>query len=313
MISIIIPTLNGGERFAQLLDRIRTQHLDVEYELLVYDSSSTDNTVAIARAFGAEVLSVRREDFDHGSTRTLAAERAGGDILVFMTQDAVPENDFALAQLIAPFAVRQDVAATYGRQLPAPEADLFAAHLRLHNYPETSEIRCWRDRHRYGFKTVFISNSFAAYRRDVLAAHGFFPEKQLFGEDTCALANLLENGYCVAYVSEARVYHSHNYSPVQDFRRYFDIGVFHACHHGMLEKFGTPTGAGRRFVRSEFTYLLRQKKYVLLPESIFRCGAKFVAYQLGKRYKKLPKYIARFLSLHRRWWLSNTETFERRH
>ena len=302
MISIIIPTLNGGDLFAEVLKGIGRQQLDEEYELLVFDSASTDDTVATAKTFGAQVISIQREDFDHGSTRTLAATRARGDILVFMTQDAVPENDTALKLLTAPFEDRDDIAATYGRQLPALDADVFAAHLRLHNYPDTAAVRCWRDRNEYGFKTVFISNSFAAWRRDVLAAHGFFPERQLFGEDTCALANLLENGYCVAYVSEARVYHSHNYSPVQDFRRYFDIGVFHTCHREMLEKFGSPTGAGKKFVRSEIAYLRQRQKYLRLPESIFRSGAKFIAYQLGKRYKKLPKSLLPLLSLHRRWW-----------
>jgi len=313
LISIIIPTLNGGDLFAEVLKGIGRQQLDEEYELLVYDSASTDNTVATAKTFGAQVISIRREDFDHGSTRTLAAEQARGDVLVFMTQDAVPADTFALKKLTASFADREDVAATYGRQLPAPDADVFAAHLRLHNYPPNSVVRCWQDRNRYGFKTVFISNSFAAWRRDVLAAHGFFPAKQLFGEDTCALANLLENGYCVAYVGEARVYHSHNYSPIQDFRRYFDIGVFHTCHSHMLEKFGSPAGAGKQFVRSEITYLRQQKKYLRMPESIFRSGAKFIAYQLGKRYKKLPKSLPRLLSLHRRWWASDVVTSRREH
>jgi rhamnosyltransferase len=301
-LSIIIPTLNGGPVFARLLEGLGRQHLDRQYELLVYDSSSTDETVEIARSFGAEVIPVRRGGFDHGTTRSLAAERARGELLVFMTQDAVPADDHALERLIAPFADRPDIAATYGRQLPAPDADVFAAHLRLHNYPDRSEIRCFQDRDRHGFRTVFISNSFAAYRRDVLAAHGFFPARQIFGEDSCALAKLLESGYCVAYVSEARVYHSHNYSVLQDFRRYFDIGVFHSCHKDMLEKFGTPTGAGRRFVGSELAYLAGRKEYLRLPESIVRNGAKFIAYQLGRRHKKMPRRLVRFMSLHRSWW-----------
>jgi len=301
-LSIIIPTRNGGDRFLRLLEALRRQKLDQDYELLVYDSASSDATVANARSFGARVVPVRPEDFDHGGTRTAAAERASGDILVFMTQDAVPADDFALQRLLVPFAEREDVAAAYGRQLPAEDADLFASHLRSHNYPESSVIRCWQDRRKYGFKTVFISNSFAAWRRDVLAAHGFFPQQQLFGEDSCALANLLKNGYCVAYVSEARVYHSHTYSPLQDFRRYFDIGVFHACHHDLLESFGSPTGAGKRFVLAEMRYLCRQKKFFRLPESILRSGMKFVAYKLGKRYKRLPNRIPPMLSLHRQWW-----------
>ncbi len=294
--------MNGGELFSEVLAGIGRQKIDLEYELLVYDSCSTDDTVARAKACGAEVVSVRREDFDHGGTRSMAAQNAQGDILVFMTQDAVPENDTALEKLVVPLMEREDVVAVYGRQLPAPDADLFAEHLRLHNYPDRSYVRCWQDRYTYGFRTVFISNSFAAYRRDVLAAHGFFPEKQLFGEDTCAVANLLENGYCVAYMSEARVFHSHNYSLIQDFRRYFDIGVFHTCNSNMLKNFGSPTGAGKNFVRSEIAFLCRQGQYHRLAESILRSGAKFVAYQLGKRYKKLPKQLPPFLSLHRRWW-----------
>jgi rhamnosyltransferase len=302
LISIIIPTLNGGELFTKVLESIANQKLEQEYELLVYDSASTDNTVQNAKRFGAKVVNIRREDFDHGGTRSLAAGQAQGDILIFMTQDAVLQDVFAVQKLLIPFTERDDIAASYGRQLPAPGADLFAHHLRLHNYPDSSSLRCWRDREQYGFKTVFISNSFAAWRHDVLAAHGFFPARQLFGEDTCALANLLENGYCVAYVSEARVYHSHNYSLLQDFRRYFDIGVFHACHHDMLEKFGSPTGAGKRFVRSELTFLCQRRKYFRLPESILRSGGKFMAYQLGIRYKRLPESLVPFLSLHRYWW-----------
>ena len=302
MISIIIPTLNGGKLFVKVLESIGRQKLKQEYELLVYDSASTDNTVQKAQTFGAKVTSIRREDFDHGGTRSFAAEQAKGDILIFMTQDAVLENDSALETLLIPFTERDDIAAAYGRQLPAAGADLFAHHLRLHNYPDAPYVRCWQDKEQHGFKTIFISNSFAAWRRDVLAEHGFFPARQLFGEDTCALANLLENGYCVAYVSEARVYHSHNYSIIQDFRRYFDIGAFHACHSDMLEKFGSPTGAGKRFVRSELTFLCQRKKYFRFPESLLRSGGKFIAYQLGIRYKRLPASLVPFLSLHRHWW-----------
>ncbi|HIP83693.1 MAG TPA: glycosyltransferase family 2 protein, partial [Desulfocapsa sulfexigens] len=119
MISIIIPTLNGGDLFSKVLKSIAMQDLHDEYELLVYDSASTDDTVKYAQSFGAEVFSVDRKDFDHGGTRTLAAQKAVGEILVFMTQDAVLVDSNSLASLIEP--LRKDgslVAVTYGRQLP---------------------------------------------------------------------------------------------------------------------------------------------------------------------------------------------------
>lgn len=301
IISVIIPTRNGAHWLDQLLTGLERQTRPVA-EILIVDSSSTDATCSIAGEHGVQVLQIDVGSFDHGGTRSMAAQYVHGNILVFMTQDAVLKDDFSIERLIAPFLEREDIGAAYGRQLPAAGADCFARHLRLHNYPETSSVRCWQDRERYGFKTVFISNSFAAYRRDVLAGAGFFPAKQIFGEDSSTLAKILENGYCVAYVSTAQVLHSHNYSLLQDFRRYFDIGVFHACNSDLLGKFGSPTGAGKRFVRSELSFLYQQKRFFRLPESILRSVAKLVAYQLGKRYKRLPEKIIPFLSLHRRWW-----------
>ncbi len=301
-ISIIIPTLNGEKWLGSLMSSLHEQTLQAD-EILLVDSGSSDSTLSIARKFGVRIHEIAAKDFDHGGTRTLAAGLVSGDVLVYMTQDAIPTAPDALQRLVQPLA-EERIAAAYGRQLPAKDANIFSEHLRLFNYPEQSEIRCWQDKNIYGFKTIFISNSFAAYRRDVLAAHGFFPSKQLFGEDTLTVAKLLENGYCVAYVSEACVWHSHNYSIAQDFKRYFDIGVFHVNQRKQLMKFGGPGGAGRKYVLSELTLLAGRKKYSLLPESVVRNLGKFVAYNLGKHYRKFPRSLARRLSMHRNWWSS---------
>lgn len=300
-VSVIIPTWNGEQWLDELLSMLEQQTL-VPDEILVVDSGSLDGTRDIACRHDVRLVDIAQQDFDHGGTRTMAAGLAVGEILIYMTQDAVPATRDALNLLVQPFTQDEKIAATYGRQLANSEASFFSEHLRLFNYPEQSEVRCWSDRDKYGFKTIFISNSFAAYRRDVLAAHGFFPKRLLFGEDTLTVAKFLENGYCVAYVSYASVYHSHNYSILQDFKRYFDIGVFHVDQAEQLTKFGGPGGAGRRFVCSEIAMLCAKKKYFLLPESFMRNLGKFIAYNLGKRYKRLPRCYARRMSLHRSWW-----------
>ncbi|RUM39332.1 MAG: glycosyltransferase family 2 protein [Desulfobulbus sp.] len=299
-VSVIIPTLNGEKWLDSLLAALHKQTLAIA-DILLVDSGSTDNTLHIARRYKVKIHTIEGRDFDHGTTRTLAAGLVTGDILVYMTQDAIPTAKDSLQRLIQPLAEEQ-VAAAYGRQLPAKDANVFSEHLRLFNYPDQSQIRCWQDRKRFGFKTIFISNSFAAYRRDVLAAHGFFPAKQLFGEDTLTVAKLIENGYCVAYVSEACVWHSHNYSITQDFKRYFDIGVFHVEQSDQLSKFGGPGGAGRKYVLSELSLLCSRKEYALLPESLLRNFGKFVAYTLGNHYRRLPRWFAARLSMHRNWW-----------
>jgi rhamnosyltransferase len=302
-VSVIIPTWNGEQWLEKLLTMLEQQTL-VPDEILVVDSGSQDRTCDLVCRHNVRLIEIAQEDFDHGGTRTMAAGLAVGEILVYMTQDAVPAGRDALELLVKPFMKDEKIAATYGRQLANSDANLFSEHLRLFNYPDQSEVRCWGDRSQYGFKTIFISNSFAAYRRDVLATHGFFPKKVLFGEDTLTVAKLLENGYCVAYVGDACVFHSHNYSIWQDFKRYFDIGVFHRHQDKQLSKFGGPGGAGKRYVRSEMSMLAAKKKYFLLPESLIRNAGKFIAYNLGRRYKKIPHCCAERLSMNRSWWSS---------
>ncbi|HSL40477.1 MAG TPA: glycosyltransferase family 2 protein, partial [Desulforhopalus sp.] len=136
------------------------------------------------------------------------------------------------------------------------------AHLRLFNYPPQSSIRSHADRERFGLKTVFVSNSFAAYRRGPLEEVGYFKNTLIFGEDTCTLGRLLLAGYRVAYVSEAAVYHSHNYSLVEEFRRSFDIGVLHSTEKWLLATYGRAEGVGGRYVRSVLNMLSREKNII---------------------------------------------------
>lgn len=96
-----------------------------------------------------------------------------------------------------------------------------------------------------GVKTVFMSNSFSAYRIDVLQQLGGFPSDTILCEDMYFTAKAVLAGYKVAYVSEAVVRHSHNYSAVEEFKRYFDIGVFHADEPWIREKFGGAGGEGK--------------------------------------------------------------------
>jgi len=302
LISIIIPTLNGGPLFAEVLKSIASQDLREKYELLVYDSSSSDDTVARAEAFGAEVIPVRREDFDHGGTRSMAARKAVGDILVFMTQDAVISEPGSLATLIAPLKKDSPVAVTYGRQLPAAGATLAAAHLRLFNYPELTLERVYKDRGNYGLKTVFVSNSFAAYKKAPLAAIGYFQDDLIFGEDTCAVGRLLLHGSAIRYVAEATVYHSHNYTLVEEFKRHFDIGVLHSTEKWLLKEYGSAEGHGASYVHSALSYFLSNKAWSLVPDLIIRCGVKYLGYTLGKKYRYLPAVLRPKVSMHHNWW-----------
>lgn len=89
-ISVIIPTLNCENVIGLLLEKLWNQTIK-PLEVIVIDSESDDNTREIARKAGANVIEIKRKDFNHGGTRNLAAEHSAGDILVFLTQDALPK------------------------------------------------------------------------------------------------------------------------------------------------------------------------------------------------------------------------------
>jgi glycosyltransferase involved in cell wall biosynthesis len=286
MVTIIVPTYNASKYLPSLLTKLESQTFR-NYELMVVDSSSNDNTVDIAQSHRANVITIPQSEFDHGGTRTLAATEAKGDILVYLTQDALPYNEYAIENIIKPFTDDRKIGAAFGRQLPYPGASVFAEHLRLFNYPDFSYSRVLDDKEKYGIKTAFLSNSFAAYRKSALKEIGYFKSGLPFGEDACAGAKILLKGYKIAYVAEAIVLHSHNYTILQDLKRYFDMGTFHRTENWLLKEFGKAEGEAIKYAKSEITFLLRKRKPYLFPEFILRTLMKYLGYKVGVGYVRI--------------------------
>lgn len=300
-VSTIIPTRNGANDLRELLALLNQQTFPLT-DIHVVDSSSEDNSVQIAEEAGAQVEVIPQSSFDHGGTRTATAKRTRGDILLFFTQDALPATRDAVEKLLAPFYDDPELAVCYGRQLPNFNAEFSAKKLREFNYPAVSSVRSFEDRSELGLKTIFTSNTFAAYRRSMLAEIGYFEDNLIFGEDTQAVGKLLKNGYKVAYVSDAKVYHSHNYTFEEDFKRSFDIGVLHTSESWLLETYGQAEGIGRKYVFGQLSSLFKEKKFGPLLDCFFRSGCKYVGYAFGRRYTKLPKKFISVCSMHKTWW-----------
>ncbi len=301
-LSVIIPTYQAEKLLPALLSRLRAQ--SIESELIVIDSSSSDRTPQIARETADIFLSIPKETFDHGHTRTIAAQAANGDILVFMTQDAMPCNNKTLERLVGAFD-DPSIAAAYGRQIPYEKTSLFGRHLRYFNYPEQSYVRILQDRERYGLKTAFFSDSFGAYRTSVLSEVGWFKKGLIVGEDMHTVAKILRDGYRVAYQAEAAVYHAHSYSVIEDFKRYFDTGVFHSREAWLIDTFGKAGGEGKRYILSELRYIAAQHAYGKIPEFVIRNTLKYLGYTLGVHHKKLPQFLIEKLSMHPSWWYTH--------
>ncbi len=164
---------------------------------------------------------------------------------MYLTQDVLLAKPNALAALLRPFE-DASVGAAYGRQLPRSGAGPIEAHARLFNYPPASVVRSRQSAGELGFKAIFFSNSFGAYRRQSLMAVGGFPLDVNFGEDTVVVARMLLSGWKIAYAGDAEVYHSHSYTFREEFRRYVSIGELHAGQPWLLREFGDTSGEGLR-------------------------------------------------------------------
>jgi rhamnosyltransferase len=300
-VAVVIPTLNAARMWHEFSSALAAQTFHPK-RILVIDSSSSDGTPELAREAGYEVLSIPRAEFKHGGTRQMAVDRLGdAQFIVFLTQDAVLAGPDALMQLLAVLSDPQ-VGAAYGRQLPRAGANPIETHARLFNYPPISGIRDLSSRERLGFKSIFISNSFAVYRRDALMSVGGFPDDVIFGEDTITAAKLLKANWEIAYVAESQVYHSHSYNWRQEFRRYFDIGVLHHRESWLLREFGQTGSEGRRFVASEIRYLLLQHWW-LVPSAFIRTVLKLFGYRLGRNEDYLRPSTKRKLSMQPSYWI----------
>lgn len=279
-VALIIPTLNAAPIWEKLFRGIIRQSLTPD-EVIVVDSSSTDGTPHLARKAGFRVIEIARNEFSHGGTRQAAALAAShADVLIFLTQDAFPHGADSFKRLAAAFH-NPAIGAAYGRQLPRPGASAIEAHARLFNYQPASQLRSWDSRTTLGFKSIFFSNTFGAFRRDALMTVGGFSSDVGFGEDTLAVARLHRAGWQTAYVAEALVEHSHAFSIKAEFHRYLEIGILHERERWLLEEFGAADGEGLRFVASEVGYLLRCAP-IHIPEAMFRTLAKYVAYRSGR-------------------------------
>lgn len=299
-ISVIIPTYNAENSLVGLLVSLKSQSI-LDYELIIIDSSSNDRTVDIAQKYTDNIIVIPKEEFDHGGTRAKAVNIAKGDILVFLTQDVLAYDEHTLENIVKVFKDK-NVGAAYGKQLSYESTNLFGKHLREFNYQDETIIKTKKDISKYGIKTAQLSNSFAAYRKDILLATGNFKDNLILGEDVYSGAKIILAGYKLVYTADAKVYHSHSYTVWDEFKRYFDIGVFHKCESWILDNFGKAEGEGIKYIKSEIKFLLANDAWYLLPEFLVRNWMKYLGYKMGQKHDLLPLWLIKNLSMHKRWW-----------
>lgn len=292
---VIIPTWKG-ERYLRSLVSVLREQTHQAQRIIVIDSSSPDSTVALAAELGCQIHVIPQAEFNHGGTRNLAAALGSSEIIVFMTQDAVPVDNSFLANLCSVFADSQ-VDAAFARQVPHADANPPEIFARLFNYPTVSERRTAATIATKGIKAYFFSNVASAVRRTTFEIMGGFPDKLPMNEDMVLCARLLARGSVVVYEASVVVRHSHNYSLLQQARRYFDIGAFFA-DQGHLLPGGCTGGEGIRFAWGQWTWLLRHGHLGWALRSPLELACKWWSFQTGKRYRNLPFWLINKWAMH---------------
>lgn len=304
-VDVIIPVYRPDRRFARLLAMLKRQTYPVDHIIIMNTESRFWNEDGYKGIRGMEIHHLEKSEFDHGGTRNRGAAYSTADVLLFMTDDAVPQDTRLVERLVEALKQKgpkgETAAAAYARQLPDRDCRAIERYTRSFNYPDKSRIKTAADLPVLGIKTYFASNVCCAYRRDVFESRGGFVNRTIFNEDMIYAAGAVRDGYAIVYAAGAKVIHSHNLTFSQQFRRNFDLAVSQADHPEIFR--GVPSeGEGIRMVKQTAGWLVKTGRFWLLPSLVIGSAFKYAGYRLGKMYRFLPRRLVLMCTDNREYW-----------
>jgi rhamnosyltransferase len=327
LVSVAIPVRNGGRLLVQAIEAVQRQVLPdgVQSELVVCDSDSHDGSVTAARALGAEVFGIPPPEFSHGGTRNLLMERSRGDVVAFLTQDAVPADDHWLAALMRGFEEADDVGLVFGPYVARPQASPMVRRelaVWFHSLSPDGGVRVDRlgpDERELSARALHGARGFFTDANGAVARRAWEQVRfrsVAYAEDHALALDMLGAGFAKVFVPDAAVVHSHDYSPWGWLRRSFDEARAVQAIYG-LEDLGElrrlagdvrgAVGADLRFdAAANVTGGMPaagdglRRDPALFFSSLGHHGARALGVALGARSGRLPPRLVRALSLERR-------------
>lgn len=299
-IDVIIPTLHPGKEFGELLKALESQTWPI-HKIVIMNTRTGAFPDEMTEAYkNVEVYHLEQSEFDHGGTRNLGVEHTEAEYLLFMTQDAMPADEYLVERLAKCFE-DPSVKAAYARQLPREDCRELERYTRSFNYPDRSSIKTKADLNTLGIKAFFCSNVCAMYERGTFLARGGFVNHTIFNEDMIYAGGLIKSGYGIAYAAKARVIHSHNYSGLKQLKRNFDLAVSQTDHPEIFAGIASEQ-EGIRLVKNTAAHCLKIGKPWLIFSLVFFSGCKYIGYKLGRNYKKLPRCLILRCTMNKRYW-----------
>lgn len=288
-VDVLIPVYRPDGKLTELLKRLKMQNYPIHRVILM----NTEEKHFPAELTGiwdrVEVYHLAKEEFDHGGTRDRGVRMSTADLVVCMTQDAMPADETLIEELVKPFD-DPEVWAAYARQLPNEDCREVEKYTRSFNYPEQSMVKTKEDLDRLGIKTFFCSNVCAAWRREKYLELGGFVKHTIFNEDMILAGTMIKQGGKIVYCAKAKVIHSHNYSAFQQFHRNFDLAVSQTMYP---EVFGgiRSESEGIKLVKKSLSYCIKIGKPWLMIQVVTQSAGKLLGYKMGQRYRSLPMWL----------------------
>jgi rhamnosyltransferase len=226
-VSIVIVTYNGAEFLDEVLSMIKNQKVDFSYEVVFVDSGSTDGTLDIIKKHSHSFCSIDKEDFNHGLTRNFGVSKTNGEIIVVMTQDAIPKDENWLRNIIK-YYDDEEVGGVYVKQVPRDECDHITAKrindsfigrdnmvmTQINNFKEYAILNPYQKYALTNFDDVCGS-----FRRCFWEKNPY--RKMVFGEDLRFGIDIILAGKKIVYTPEVPVIHSHNRSIIYEYKRHY--------------------------------------------------------------------------------------------
>ena len=306
-VDVVIPVYKPDKKLQMVISRLMGQTIVPSNIFLIHTRSSEDDwhTEQLLQEVQTEysvdqLVSIAQEEFDHGGTRDMAMHLCKSQYVLMMTQDAMPKNGKLIETLRN--AQGEKISVVFARQEPAKDCRIIERYTRTFNYPAESHSAMEKAAQtNNGIKSIFCSDVCAMYDRIAYEEVGGFPGKVIFNEDEIFAAKSLKAGYDIRYEAQAVVIHSHNYSGVQYFKRYFDLGVSQADFSYIFNEYHAED-EGIRLVKQTFRYLMKRKSYFDIPVLFYHSGMKLIGMKLGKMYRKLPDKIIMKCTSNKAYW-----------